>query len=95
MNRYTRENLLRIETFIGEWDGIDEALFTEIDVSYMSLGNLLTIFNPEPKDDDELIFAYKIEQEDATKLKTFLRENINFDFEKYTYTLARIGVYKD
>jgi len=47
----------------------------------MSLGDLLTIFNPEPKDDYELIFAYKIEQEDATKLKAFLKENINFDFE--------------
>lgn len=94
MSKYTRENLLRIETFIEEWDGIDETLFTEIDISYISLDDLLTIFIPEPTEDHELVFAYEIEQEEATKLKAFLKENINFDFKKYTYTLARIGVYK-
>ncbi|KGO87583.1 hypothetical protein Q765_05470 [Flavobacterium rivuli WB 3.3-2 = DSM 21788] len=95
MNRYTRENLLRIETFIEEWDGIDETLYTEINIGYISLDDLLTIFIPEPADDYELIFAYEIEQEEAIKLKAILKENINFNFEKYTYTLARFGVYKD
>ena len=95
MSKYTRENLLGIETFIQEWDGIDEVEFTEIDISYISLDDLLTIFNPDPEDDYELTCAYAIGQEELAKLNRFLKQPINFDLEKYTYTLARFGICGD
>ena len=93
MKKYSRENLVKVETFVEEFN-INGSINTEFNVDEIPLEQLQSIFKCE-YGDDELYLTYEIDESMASQINMLLKTPINFDFSKYSYDLQRYGEYKD
>ncbi len=93
MTGYSRSNCIDIIRKIETW-AADDSLVCDYDISYIPLSILRTIFNPKPADDYELVFCYFIDESKALALNSFLDPPIDFDFNRYEYTISAFGDYK-
>lgn len=93
MKEYTRENLLRVDTFISEFFKENENLNKEFIINEISLETLKTIFTSEPND-DELFLCYSVNESQAEMINRNLNTKIHFNFQEFEYYLERYGEYK-
>ena len=94
MKKYTRKNLIRVNTYVSEYLIENEKLNKEFNINEISLETLKTIFNSEPHD-DELFLSYSINEVQAEILNKNLLSPILFKFESFEYFIERYGEYKE
>ena len=93
MKKYTRENLLKIDTFVSEYFKENEELNREFVINEISLETLKTIFTSEPND-EELFLCYTIDELQSEMINKSLKTKIHFNFVEFEYYLERYGDYK-
>lgn len=94
MKKYSRENLIRVETFVEEFSLDNESINAEFNTDEISLNQLQAIFESEDGDDD-LYLCYEINEKIAFQINSYLKVPIAFDFAKYCYHMQRYGEYGD
>jgi hypothetical protein len=94
MKKYSRENLIRVETFIEEFNLDTNEINAEFNIDEIPLKQLQVIFECSDGD-EELYLCYEIDKNIASQINEHLKVSINFDFSKYSYGLQRHGEYGD
>ncbi len=94
MTIYTKENLIRVDSYVDEYFKYAENLSKEYNINEIAIESLKRIFKCFPND-EELYLSYEIDNAKSKKINSFLKVPILFDFEKYDYYLQRCGEYKN
>lgn len=79
---------MKIERSISWFDKRTEDLVGEINIDFIDLITLKSIF--KPSNDDDLHLVYRIDESNGKQLEVLL--NIKFDFEKYIYEMGCYSV---
>jgi len=75
---------MKIERVITVFDNITELLTEEINIDYIDLEKLRSLFNPS--DNDPLMYdVYEIKADLVPSISKLLKEEIKFDLQKNTY----------
>jgi hypothetical protein len=86
------DNLVSVERSIHIYHKRNNKLKEEINISTISLGQLLTFI--KPKDGDPLLYdQYELDQNQMEQLKKLLKHPITVDFNLFNYVLICLGVY--
>lgn len=93
MKKYTRENLLKVDTFVSEYFKENEELNGEFVINEIPLETLKNIFVSEPND-EELFLCYPVNELQAEMINKNLKTSIHFNFTQFEYYLERYGEYK-
>ena len=93
MNKYSKENLISVNSFVEEYFRIGDNLNKEYLINEISLDVLKEII-PNVENDDELYLSYSLTESMVEKINNNLKQPIIFDFEKFEYFLQRYGRYK-
>ena len=94
MNKYTRQNLIKIDSYVEAYEKFGDEFIEDFDISEISLNDLKNIFESRPND-DVLSLSYEVDESKASLINSFLNTQIVFDFNKCEYFLQRYGIYKD
>ena len=93
MKKYTSDNLINVETYVEEYHKENENLNKDFNITEIDLFILKKIFKSNSNDFD-LYLSYEISEMKAKMINEYLKDKIDFNFEKYEYYLQRFGNYK-
>ncbi|MBG6110222.1 hypothetical protein IWX84_001087 [Flavobacterium sp. CG_9.10] len=93
MKKYNRENIIRIDTYIEEYDKFSDSFSKEFSINEIDIQILKIIFDNNSYD-EELFLSYEIDNVKSEMINELLVVPIFFDFEKFEYFLQRYGEYK-
>jgi len=78
---------MKKQLLIEIYDIKSESFVDEIDISKYNLKKINEICPPYDDFDYEYCNSYELEEEDFKKLSNYIKELINFDYSKYSYSI--------